>query len=78
MSSEYRAKPGAVREAVRNYRAMARERQREWIERVRQAGKLRPDGNADELLLGLLAYQAAANVAFLMDEMPQFKQVHES
>ncbi len=57
---------------------MARERQREWSERARQAGELRTDGNVDELLLGLLAYHAVANVAFLMDEMPQFKQAHES
>ncbi|WP_408583565.1 TetR family transcriptional regulator C-terminal domain-containing protein [Paraburkholderia tropica] len=78
VSSEYRAKPGAVCDAVRNYRAMARERQREWSERARQAGELRTDGNVDELLLGLLAYHAVANVAFLMDEMPQFKQAHES
>ncbi|MDR3397585.1 MAG: TetR/AcrR family transcriptional regulator [Pandoraea sp.] len=78
VSSEYRAKEGAVHDAIAAYRAAARQRLEEWIEQARADGDLAKDTDVKALALGLLAYQSIANVAFSMGETALFDQAHET
>ncbi|MGZ9895015.1 TetR/AcrR family transcriptional regulator [Bordetella bronchiseptica] len=73
-SSEYRARPGPLRDAIQQYRDGARARLRELIHQAKAQGQLAADTNEARLAMDLLAYQAYANVAASMDDAAEFKR----
>lgn len=76
-SSEYRARPGPVRDRVNQHRNEARERF-ETLARAAIAAKELPAGTDPvKLAFDLLAYQAIANVAAAMDDEAQFAMARE-
>ncbi|OZI34660.1 TetR family transcriptional regulator [Bordetella genomosp. 10] len=75
-SSEYRARPGQIRDAINHYRHAGQARLQEWLEAARQAGQLRDETDVPALAFALLAFQASANVASLMGDTAQFKLAH--
>jgi AcrR family transcriptional regulator len=72
VSSEFRARPGPIRDRINHYRAQARARFRNLIREAQAQGELRPDVDEDRLVFDLFAHQAAANVAALMDDPDEF------
>ncbi|VFR16618.1 Transcriptional regulator, TetR family [plant metagenome] len=73
VSSEYRARPGRIRDTINSYRHAGLARLREWIEAAKEAGQLLPDTDVQALAFSLLAYQTSANVASLMGDDALFK-----
>lgn len=73
-SSEYRARPGPLRDAIQQYRDGARARLRELIHQAKAQGQLAAGTNEARLAMDLLAYQAYANVAASMDDAVEFKR----
>nr|WP_152527995.1 hypothetical protein [Sphingobium lactosutens] len=71
-SSKYRARPGRIRDQINEHRAATRERFRKLIREAVEAGELRPEVEADQLVFELVACQAAANVAALMNDRNEF------
>jgi AcrR family transcriptional regulator len=72
VSSEYRTRPGRIRDRINEHRAATRERFRSLIRKAVEAGELRPDVETDQLVFELVAYQAVANVAALMNDKDEF------
>ena len=72
VSSEYRAKPGRVRDRINEHRAKIRERFAALIHSGQQEGEFRKDLDKDQLVFELVAFQAAANVAALMGDDDEF------
>lgn len=72
VSSEYRARPGPLRDEIRCYREEVRVRLREQIREAKAQGQLAADTDEVQLVVDLLAYQAFANVAALMDDEAEF------
>jgi AcrR family transcriptional regulator len=72
VSSEYRARPGPIRDRINHYRAQGRTRFRSLIREAQAQGELRPDVDGSRLVFELIAYQAAANVASLMSDEEEF------
>ena len=78
VSSEYRARPGPIRDRINGHRADKRARFRQLIAEAKTAGELRVDVDDAQLTFELLAYQAAANVAALMGEEEEFALARRS
>ncbi len=72
LSSEYRTRPGAIRDRVAAHRSSARQRLLGLVAAAGEAGEIGQDTDAEQLVFELLAYQAMANVAALMDDEDQF------
>ena len=76
--SEYRARPGPLRELVQHYRLEARERMQELIEQAKASGQLAVATDARQLVTDLLALQAFANVAALMGDEADFQRARRA
>lgn len=72
ISSEYRTKPGVIRDRINICRAENRSQFRTLIQDARMAGELREDIDGEQLIFDLIACQAAANVAALMGDDAEF------
>ncbi|MGO4683531.1 TetR/AcrR family transcriptional regulator [Hyphomicrobium sp. 2TAF46] len=72
VSNEYRARPGRIRDRINAHRAATRERFRNLIREAVEVGELRPEVDVDQLVFELVACQAAANVAALMNDRDEF------
>jgi AcrR family transcriptional regulator len=72
VSSEFRARPGPIRDRINHYRAQGRTRFRNLIREAQAQGELRPDVDESRLVFDLFAHQATANVAALMDDAEEF------
>ena len=77
-SSEYRTRPGPLRDEIRRYREGSRTRFRELIRDAKAQGQLAADADEAQLIVDLLAYQAFANVAALMDDDADFARARAS
>lgn len=77
VSSEFRCRPGPIRERIQTYRQNKRARFRELIEQAQQAGGLRADLDAEQLVFAWVACEAAANVAALMGDEDEFERARE-
>lgn len=78
VSSEYRARPGRIRDRINEHRAATRERFRYLIREAMQVGELRPDVEIDQLIFELVACQAVANVAALMGDRDEFDRTRRT
>lgn len=74
VSSEFRARPGPVRDRVAERRAAKRRRYLDALGAARAAGELRDGVDVEELAFELLAYQALANVAFTIGDDEEFER----
>jgi AcrR family transcriptional regulator len=72
VSSEFRARPGRIRDRINAQRAQTRARFRQLIRQAKETGELRPDLDEAVLVFELVAGQAAANVAALMGDEEEF------
>ncbi|MEC5319954.1 TetR/AcrR family transcriptional regulator [Brenneria populi subsp. brevivirga] len=72
VSSEFRCRPGAIRERIETYRRAKRARFQELIAQARQADELPADLDPEELIFRWVACEAAANVAALMEDEEEF------
>ena len=72
VSSEYRARPGPLRDAIQQYREAGRERLYGLIREAKAQGQIAADADEAKLVMELLAYQAFANVAASMDDHAEF------
>lgn len=72
VSSEYRTRPGPLRDEIRRNREGNRARLRELIREAKAQGELAAATDEAQLIVDLLAYQAFANVAALMDDDADF------
>ncbi len=77
-SYEYRARPGAIQDRVRNHRDAVRGRFRDVIAAGMAAGELRADLDVDQLIFEIESFRSNANVAFLMDDMTVFERARRS
>jgi AcrR family transcriptional regulator len=77
-SNEFRARPGVIRDRVNAGRASKRENLRALIDAAREAGELRADVDAEQLVFDLVACEAAANVAALMDDTREFERARRT
>lgn len=73
LSSEYRTRPGDIRDRVEHHRTEARQRIVDLSNEAMAAGELQADTDAEQLAFELTSYQASANVAALMGENGQFE-----
>lgn len=73
LSSEYRTRPGTIRDHVEDHRTEARRRIVDLLNDAINAGALRADTDAEQLAFELTSYQASANVASLLGETDQFE-----
>lgn len=78
VSSEYRAKPGHIRDRINEYRAGARKRFADLIRDAQETGELSPDLDVDQLVFELAAFQAIANIAALMGDTAEFQRAKAS
>lgn len=78
VSSEYRARPGRIRDRINDLRADTRRRLGAEIREAQGAGEYRGDLDVDQLVFELTAFQAAANVAALMDDTADFTRARDS
>lgn len=74
VSSEFRARPGAIRDRVAARRAEKRRRYVETLGEAQRLGEIRPDVDVGELAFELLAFQALANVAFTIGDDAEFQR----
>jgi AcrR family transcriptional regulator len=74
VSSEYRARPGRIRDRIIEHRVATRERYRKLILEAKAAGELSPDLDADQLVFHLVANEAVANMAALLDDNEEFRR----
>jgi AcrR family transcriptional regulator len=74
VSSEYRARPGRIRDRIIEHRVATRERYRKLILEAKAAGELPPDLDADQLVFDLVANEAVANMAALLDDNEEFRR----
>ncbi|NUS67637.1 MAG: TetR/AcrR family transcriptional regulator [Ensifer adhaerens] len=73
LSSEYRTRPGEIRDRVEHHRAEARQRIVDLANAAINAGELQDGIDVGLLAFELTSYQASANVAALMGEAEQFE-----
>lgn len=78
VSSEYRARPGRIRDRINEHRAATRVRFRALIREAKEAGELSPDLDEDHLIFELVAHQAVANVAALMGDQEEFARARRT
>jgi AcrR family transcriptional regulator len=72
ISSEYRARPGRIRDRINEHRAAIRDRFATLLRLGQEAGEFRKELDIDQLVFELVAFQAAANVAALMGDTDEF------
>lgn len=72
VSSEYRARPGPLRDAIQQYRESGRQRLYALIREAQAQEQIAADADEAKLVTELLAYQAYANVAASMDDSAEF------
>lgn len=78
VSSEYRTRPGRIRERINICRTATRDRFRTLIAEAGEAGELRLDIDAEQLVFDLVACQAVANVAALMGDEAEFDRARST
>lgn len=78
VSSEYRARPGPLRDAIRRHREDVRTRLRVLIREAVAQGQLAADTNVEKWVMDLLAYQAFANVSALLDDAAEFNRAKKA
>lgn len=78
VSSEYRARPGRIRDRINEHRAKIRERFDTLLRLGQEAGQFRAGLDVDQLVFELAAFQAAANVAALMEDTEAFARARAS
>ncbi len=78
VSSEYRARPGRIRDWLADRRAATRRDFGALIREAQAAGEYRGDLDVDQFVFDLAAYQAVANVAALMDDHDDFARARAS
>ncbi|WP_020179694.1 TetR/AcrR family transcriptional regulator [Methylopila sp. M107] len=74
VSSEFRARPGAIRDRVAGRRAEKRRRYVETLRDAQDAGEIGVEIDPDELAFELLAFQALANIAFTIGDDEEFER----
>lgn len=72
VSSEFRARPGRIRDRIIEHRVATRDRYRRLILEAKAAGELTHDLDADQLVFDLVANEAVANMAALLDDDEEF------
>ncbi len=72
VSSEYRARPGPLRDAILQYREAGRARLYGLIREAKAQGQIAAGADEAKLVMELLAYQAFANVAASLDDKAEF------
>ncbi|MDI6934629.1 TetR/AcrR family transcriptional regulator [Serratia sp. Se-PFBMAAmG] len=72
VSSEYRARPGLIRDRINHYREASRDRFRNLIREAIDSGELRSEVNISLMVFNLCAFQSIANIAALMDDIEEF------
>jgi AcrR family transcriptional regulator len=72
-ASEYRARPGPIRDRVRQHRAAWNRRLATAILQGRRAGRIRRSVDAADLVVELTSYQAGANLAALLGDRAGFR-----
>jgi AcrR family transcriptional regulator len=78
VSSEYRARPGRIRDQIETHRAETRSRFRNLIADAKAAGEFRFDVDEARLAFELVSYQATANIAALMGDEEDFALARKS
>lgn len=78
ISSEYRARPGRIRDRINEHRAAIRDRFATLLRLGQEAGEFRKELDIDQLVFELVAFQAAANVAALMGDTEEFALARSS
>ena len=78
VSSEYRARPGRIHDRVVEHRVATRDRYRRLITDAKSAGELRADLDVEQLVFDLVASEAVANVAALMEDNDEFKRARST
>lgn len=73
LSSEYRTRPGDIRDRVEHHRAEARQRIIDLSNEAMRVGELQAGTDIEQLAFELTSHQASANVAALMGEAAQFE-----
>lgn len=74
VSSEYRARPGRIQDRIMEHRVATRDRYRKLIVEAKAAKELKNDLDADQLVFDLVANEAVANVAALLDDIEEFQR----
>jgi AcrR family transcriptional regulator len=77
-SSEYRARPGRIRDRLMEHRIATRQRYRKLITEAKTAAELRADLDVEQLVFDLVASEAIANVAALLDDTPEFERARSA
>ncbi|EKY3918154.1 TetR/AcrR family transcriptional regulator [Enterobacter hormaechei] len=77
VSSEFRCRPGPVRERIQTYRKDKRTRFRELIGQAQQVNELRSDLETDQLVFAWVACEAVANVATLIGDEDEFERARQ-
>ena len=72
VSNEFRARPGRIRERIMEHRVATRDRYRKLITEAKMAGELRADLDVEQLVFDLVANEAVANVAALLEDTQEF------
>lgn len=78
VSSEFRARPGAVRDRVAERRAGKRARYVAALREAQAAGEIDPKTDPDQTAFELLAFQALANVAVTIGDDAEFARARAS
>jgi AcrR family transcriptional regulator len=78
VSSEYRARPGRIHDRVVEHRVATRDRYRRLITEAKSAGELRADLDVEQLVFDLVASEAVANVAALMEDNDEFQRARST
>jgi AcrR family transcriptional regulator len=78
VSSEYRARPGRIRDRVMEHRVATRDLYRKLMTEAKLAGELRADVDVDQMVFDLVASEAVANVAALLEDSREFERARST
>jgi AcrR family transcriptional regulator len=78
VSSEYRARQGRIHDRIVEHRVATRDRYRKLITEAKSAGELRADLDIEQLVFDLVANEAVANVAALMEDNDEFDRARST
>lgn len=78
VSSEFRARPGRIRDRLAKQRAEKRDRYVAAIRSASEAGEIDPDVDAEQVAFELLAFQALANVAVTIGDDQEFERARRT
>lgn len=76
--SEFRARPGRLRDLIESHRAQMRDRLLEQIKQAQAQGEIVADADAAQIAFDLMAYQAIANVASVVGDMAEFERARKA